>query len=199
MPHRIIVVQATGTIPDTNQADPCLYVGTQSCKTLDEGIPAEILPPWMQAANPVPRFDLMPSTLFQTGKSAKRKRWKTTKKLIRMGHPVYGQEYGERLIYSLYVIELDPPPGHPDDSPVPLYVGHTSKTIEERFREHIEGGQTASGKATGRIRRLRPDLVLDQNPYYLREDAERAETRLGIRLQKRGHRIYGPQYMPRPS
>ena len=29
MPHRIIIAEATGTIPDTGQTDPCLYVGIQ--------------------------------------------------------------------------------------------------------------------------------------------------------------------------
>ncbi len=198
MPHRIIIAEATGTIPDTGQTDPCLYVGTQSGTTLTGEPPTETLPPWMQAANPVPRFDLMPPTVFRNKARARKKRWQTVKKLIREGHTVYGAKYGKLPEYSLYVIELCPAARHPEDAPLPLYVGQTSKSIEERFREHKKGGKRASGKVFRRGRCLRPDLILDRQRYYFQDDAIKAETRLGIRLQKRGHRIYGPQNMPSP-
>ena len=196
MPRRIIVAEATGTIPDTGQTDPCLYVGIQSDRTLTEEIPAEALPPWIQAANPVPRFDLMPSTVFRSKARAQKKRWQTARKLIRKGHAVYGHEYGKLFEYSLYVIELSPTGRHPEDAPVPLYVGQTSKSIETRFLEHLHEDEQGSRRIRGRVRHLRPDLVLDRTIYHLQDDAIRAETRLGIRLQRRGHRICGPQNMP---
>ena len=150
----------------------------------------------MQASEPVARFDLAPSTTFHTRKRAKRRRLQTLKRLTRMGHTVYGEAYGQRTQYSLYVIELAPAQSHTEDALPPLYVGQTSKPIEERFQEHVDGGWTASRRVTGRAIRLRTDLIPNTNLYYFREDAERAETQLGIELQQLGHRVYGPQNMP---
>ena len=195
MPHRIIVIEATGRVLATGEPRPCLYTGIQTATSFDETIPTEILPTWLQDSGPVPRFDFMPTTTFQTRKRAKARLQKIRKRLTRMGYAVQGQQFAEPTTYSLYVIELTPGPEHEEGALPPLYVGQTSKSIEERFREHLDGGRTASRRITGRAVGLRRDLILDTKVFYLREEAERAETRLGVKLKQRGHRVYGPQNM----
>ena len=199
MPHRIIVIEAAGNVFATGEPRPCLYAGIQTAASFDETIPTEILPTWLQDSEPVPRFDFMPTTTFQTRKRAKAKLQKIRKRLTRMRYAVQGQQFADPTTYSLYVIELAPGPEHEEGTLPPLYVGQTCKSIEERFREHLDGGRTASRKVTGRAVGLRTDLIPDRRFFYVREDAEKAETRLGVSLQKRGHRVYGPQNMPTDS
>ena len=190
MPHRIIVVEATDGVPGVAPDIPCLFVSIRGYTgTPAPGLPTK-LPDWVKAASPVLRTDLMPRQTFADKERAKNKKRALVRQLVRKGWFVNVK----RHTYSLYVIELSPTGRHPED--VPLYVGQTSKPIEERFREHMEGGKRASRRVFRRGICLRPDLILDRQNYYLQDDSIRAETRLGIRLQKRGHRIYGPQNMP---
>ena len=72
MPHRIIVVEATGNVFATGEPRPCLYTGIQTAASFDETIPTEILPTWLQDSGLVPRFDFMATTTFQTKKGRKR-------------------------------------------------------------------------------------------------------------------------------
>ncbi len=193
MPHRIIVVEATDGVSEVAPGIPCLFVSIRGYTgTPAPGLPTR-LPDWVKDASPVLRTDLMPRQTFADKERAKNKKRTLVRQLVRKGWFVNMR----RSSYSLYVIELSPTSRHPEDAPVALYVGQTSKPIEERFREHMEGGKRASRKVFRRGIRLRPDLILDRQNYYFQDDAIRAETRLGIRLQKRGHRIYGPQNMPR--
>ena len=195
MRYRVIVVEATGGVPGVDPDTPCFFISVRGqSATRAPGLPTR-LPDWVKDASPVLRTALMPRRTFADKQSARNKKRTLVRQLVRKGWFVNLK----RHTYSLYVIELRPPARHPEDAPVPLYVGQTSKPIEERFKEHMEGGKRASRKVFRRGIRLRRDLILDQQDYYFQDDAIKAETRLGIRLQKRGHRIYGPQNMPRPS
>jgi predicted GIY-YIG superfamily endonuclease len=83
-----------------------------------------------------------------------------------------------RQLFRVYVLELS------DGS---LYVGSTAQTLEERLREHREGGGRRSGRVLA-YRRLRRDLC-PQAMCATRERAERIEERLAARLRARGFEV----------
>ena len=107
--------------------------------------------------------------------------------------------------YYVYVIELDKAfaqtqraiQANPDaqhDKPC-IYVGYTSRTPEERFRQHIDGARNTRGPLFSRIVykygvRLRPRLYQRYNPIDTKEEAEQKEKDLTVRYRKRGYTVW---------
>ncbi len=102
----------------------------------------------------------------------------------------------------VYVIEVDPAvrthravrranPGA-DPSKACLYVGRTSRTPEERFREHHEGGGRKRGgrHLRGRCLRLREDIYAVFNPMPALESYV-MERELAEDLRAAGHTVLG--------
>lgn len=110
---------------------------------------------------------------------------------MRQGYTVNG----DKRVWSLYVIGLKRDQRSDDGNPA-VYVGQTSKSIEERFKQHLLGGleNKASRVVTRRGDRILHDLI-PRSKYFTQSDAQAAETRLGKRLEARGYRVYGPQDM----
>jgi hypothetical protein len=84
--------------------------------------------------------------------------------------------------WRVYVIELNPEKS-PDVTTVPLYVGETSKSPEDRFIEHRDmirnkKGKLFSSKAGGAVKELRYDLfpLETDNRIYSKSDAVAAES-----------------------
>lgn len=107
--------------------------------------------------------------------------------------------------YSVYVIELDKEfarsskakkenPDAISDKPC-IYVGSTSRTPEERFRQHIEGVRNTRGPLYSRIVkrygiRLRPRLYQRYNPISTKKEAEKKEKELTIKYRRRGYTVW---------
>jgi len=97
----------------------------------------------------------------------------------------------------VYVIELHPEAKlkkkvltkNPDADPKkpPVYVGQTSKAVEERLREHQEGIRSNLGPLA---MRLRKDLTGHPGPMTELESL-RAERQLAYRLRKQGYTVLG--------
>ena len=102
--------------------------------------------------------------------------------------------------HVLYVVELDRAacvdrkskcPREPCDR-VPVYVGETTKTPEERFDQHKRGINAGQGWVQHYGLHLRKRLVYPKAEFPNRPDAEKAERALGKRLDARGFCVYGP-------
>lgn len=99
--------------------------------------------------------------------------------------------------FRVYVIELGRLPAAGGHRPV--YVGSTGKTIEDRFRDHINGTRTASRHPHRHGTALLPALFQEEPTYATRDAAETAERRLRTKLEGQGYSVFGAsgRKMPR--
>jgi len=111
-----------------------------------------------------------------------------------------------RLSHSVYVIELDQKvwtesrkfraanPTYKGIRPC-LYVGMTSKSPQERFKQHVTGYRNSKGyKLSSSIvhkygKMLRPSLYANFNPMT-RSEATSMERDLANSLKKRGYAVW---------
>lgn len=109
----------------------------------------------------------------------------TKRELSRLGFTVKSG----KNIHRIYVIRYQPnAPGKLGDNWV--YVGRTTKSRDERLREHKIGIRSARGDSqylTERAPELEPDAT-----YYSAEDAENAEVAWGKHLSALGFLVRGP-------
>ena len=107
--------------------------------------------------------------------------------------------------YYVYVIELDKEfaltrrareanPKQKLDKPC-IYVGHTSKTPEERFKEHMKGARNSRGPLYSRVvyrygKCLRPQEYRKYNPIDTREEALEMERKLTDKYRKQGYTVW---------
>jgi len=107
--------------------------------------------------------------------------------------PEYVDESGDRTwTYVVYVIELDPaacakahsPCGGANCGRIPVYVGQTSRTPQERFEQH-KRGRRASLWVKRYGLHLRPRLY-GAFGEMTRDDALAAEAEQARRLRNRG-------------
>ena len=98
-------------------------------------------------------------------------------------------EPGNRRVFSVYVIELDPSLRKGEKPAV--YVGETALTPEERFERHKAGGWTSSKRVREHGIRLKPRLYRNYNPIATRDEAKATEARLGEKLRARGYTVFG--------
>ena len=196
MPHQIVVLELDDVVPRRDASKPNLFVGIvdASLETLDE-ISAAITDAqhseWIAGQVRSLRDDLAPSHRFQTRKKAKERKGKLINKLSRQGFTVNR----DTTVFRLYVIELNSE-NVSDVGRGYVYVGETSKLIEERFQQHIndargpKGRRIASKIVFRRGLRLLPRLIPSQ-VYFTRKASEEAEARLAERLRKKGYKVEG--------
>ena len=102
--------------------------------------------------------------------------------------------------YSLYVVQLKRTVlqrsqfckenvGYVDGKPC-VYVGHSAKEPEERFRQHMEGGPFASPWVKRYGRRLMGWAFTDLPVFDTREDAKQAEAEYAQELRSRGWSVW---------
>jgi len=98
-----------------------------------------------------------------------------------------------RRRYRVYVIELLNDDGWQGDPSIPwVYVGHTAKRLEDRWREHAEGIRGKSTKWTdGRCGPLLPELYGTIEAVATRAEALELERALSIRLHEAGYGVHG--------
>jgi hypothetical protein len=92
-------------------------------------------------------------------------------------------------VYRVYVIELDDSLRKGTDKPA-VYVGHSAKTPEERFAQHLRG-ERASRHVRDHGVRLRPRLYQAYPVATSRPEAEALERHVADRLRARGFTVYG--------
>ena len=107
--------------------------------------------------------------------------------------------------YYVYVIELDKEfaltrkareanPEQDLDKPC-IYIGCTSKTPEERFREHMIGARNSRGPLFSRVvymygKCLLPKEYRKYNPIDTRKEALEMERKLTDRYRKQGYTVW---------
>ena len=109
------------------------------------------------------------------------------------------------MSYYVYVIELDKEFGsmkkakeaNPLRNPYKLcvYVGYSSKSPVERFKQHMSGARNKKGPIYSKVVykygvRLRPRLYEKYNPISTQKQAMEAEVLLAERLRKRGYTVW---------
>ena len=93
--------------------------------------------------------------------------------------------------YRVYVIELtDLGPRRNPNLPW-VYVGYSSRTPRQRFKQHREGGMLASNVVNRYWVKRRPDLYKHIPVLHTREDAIRAERKLRQELLDKGYSVRG--------
>jgi hypothetical protein len=104
-----------------------------------------------------------------------------------------GYSVNENLsrIHKIYVVELSANPILGDGRPA-LYVGQTSKSPDDRIREHLSGIRNARFAGSMKVRRpdLEPNSTFDSHSKY---NAEVFEETWANELTSRGFRVFGPR------
>lgn len=116
--------------------------------------------------------------------------------VARLRHDGWGAN-GERRVWRVYVIELSDDVGPRANPAFPwVYVGQTSQTPEDRFRQHRDGARNEKGRLYSKWPhrhgvRLRLDLYEQEAVLYTKDDALRAEAALAERLRRKGYSVKG--------
>lgn len=97
-------------------------------------------------------------------------------------------------VWTVYVVELD---GSAVSNPGKgyVYVGETSRTPEERFKQHRDGARNKHGRLyAGVVKqygvRLRPDLA-PRKKYFDQASAKRGEKEHFELLKSKGYNVKG--------
>ena len=136
------------------------------------------------------RTDLGNSRTYRTSEEAKQALLKLTRKLNSEGYTVNRNTQ----VWTVYVIELDktavtnPGKGY-------VYVGETSRTPEERFKQHRDGARNKRGPLyAGVVKqhgiKLRPDLA-PRKKYFDQASAKRGEKEHFELLKSKGFNVKG--------
>ena len=189
--YKLVVVELENVVPRRDDDKPNLYVGYVNAQVegLDDVVSHS--KDWVIGREVELRQDLTRNTDFSTKKRAKSARAKLARKLSNNGYTVNQ----DTTVYRMYVIELDAE-GISDVGRGYVYVGETSKPIEERFEQHRTNARSASGQKLAssvcyrRGLHLRHDLI-PSGVYFSRKASREAEARLAERLRKKGYRVEG--------
>jgi hypothetical protein len=136
------------------------------------------------------RTDLANSRTYKSSEDAKLALTKLTKKLTSLGYTINRNTQ----VWTVYVIELDknaitnPGKGY-------VYVGETSRTPEERFKQHRDGARNKHGRLyAGVVKqhgvKLRPDLA-PREKYFDQASAKRGEKEHFEILKSKGFNVKG--------
>jgi hypothetical protein len=128
--------------------------------------------------------------MYRSSEDAKEALTKLTQKLRSEGYTVNRNT----KVWSVYVVELDktavsnPGRGY-------VYVGETSRTPEERFKQHCGGTRHNNGPLFSRVVRrygikLGPDLA-PRNKYFNQASAKRGEKEHFELLKSKGFNVEG--------
>ena len=136
------------------------------------------------------RTDLTNSKTYKSSEDAKKALNKLKQKLMSEGYTVNR----DTTVWTVYVIELDktavsnPGKGY-------VYVGETSRTPEERFKQHRDGARNKKGPLSASVARrhgvrLRPDLA-PREKYFDQASAKRGEKEHFELLKSKGFNVKG--------
>ena len=136
------------------------------------------------------RTDLVSSRTYKSSEDAKQALTKLVKRLTSEGYTVNRNTQ----VWTVYVVELD---GSAVSNPGKgyLYVGETSRTPEERFKQHRDGARNKHGRLyAGVVKqhgvRLRPDLA-PRKKYFDQASAKRGEKEHFDLLKSKGYNVKG--------
>ena len=186
-----IVVELDDVIPRRDPDKPNLYVGltVEEPATRYERLKMGYGPAWLRGHLVRLRDDLVSGPILSQDE-ARRELRMAIRCLRNEGYTVNR----DTRVWTVYVIELDPK-GCKDPGKGFMYVGETSKTPEERFKEHIKGRRNKRGRLYSRMvrkygRSLRPDLA-PETRYFDAASSKAAEKRWARKLKDEGYKVVG--------
>ncbi len=190
--YRVFVLELEDVVPRRHPKRPNLCVGV-SVLAPEKQIEVELKrkrPRWYSGAIICDRPDLAPNRHFSSMDTAARACVRLITRLQREGYTVNR----ETTVWSVYVIELDPSAvSNPGKGYV--YVGETSLSPEERFKQHMDGKRNEHGPLFSRVVhrhgvRLRYDLA-PRRKFFDQASARRAEKQRFEVLKSRGFNVRG--------
>ena len=190
--YRLIVIELDDVVPRRDQRKPNLYVA-RTVTPPDERfatIQRSKKIHWYTAHVLKLRSDLTNSRTYKSSGDAREACSKLSKKLTSEGYTVNRNTQ----VWTVYVIELDktavsnPGKGY-------VYVGETSRTPEERFKQHRDGARNKYGRLYASVVKqhgvkLRPDLA-PRKKYFDKDAAKRGEKEHFELLKAKGFNVKG--------
>ena len=191
--YRVVVLELTNVVSRIRTDRPNIYVGvtTRTAQQLADGLNrGEHKPAWVRNNVTRTRDDLAPQQTF-THQEAKQHRDALIKELRTKGYTVNRTTDA----YRTYVINLDNPDLE-DPGKGYVYVGQTSKTPEQRLKEHLTGASSGKGHnlASRKVFKYGTQLnynLMTQRIYLTQQQALKAERRLAKRLRQQGYTVEG--------
>ena len=187
----VIVVELDDVVPRRDPDKPNLYVGLtiEEPATRFERLKMGHGPAWLQGHLVGLRDDLTSGPLFSRDEAERECRM-AIRCLKSEGYTVNR----DTRVWTVYVIEMDPK-GCKDPGKGFMYVGETSKTPEERFKEHIKGKRNKRGRLYSRsVRKYGLVLRLDLAPetrYFDAASSKAAEKRWARKMKDEGYKVVG--------
>ena len=200
--YHIVIIELDSTLPRRDSKKPHLYIGKSlSSAEVRLGELQRGAGPEFAKGHYVSVFAKAPySKPAKDPKIAKRRLEETIEKYARLGHLVNNN----KSEWHVYVIDLKqdhlktkPKSGH-------VYVGSTSKTVNERVRQHQNGAKTSKGHrlnskyVTEYFDGLNKSLSPTEN-FLTSKSVEEEEERLAEELCRKGYLVRAGQFTPNPK
>ena len=188
----VSVLELADVTPRRHPKRPHLYVGL-SMSPPERQLETELKrkkPRWYSQVIVRDRTDLAPKRRFNSKETAAKACDRLMTRLKRDGYTVNR----DTRVWTVYVVELDPSavskPGRGF-----VYVGETSLTPEERFKQHRDGARNKRGPLFSRVVhnhgvRLRSDLA-PRRKFFDQASARKAEKQRFDLLKSRGFNVRG--------
>ena len=191
--YRVVVLELTNVVSRIRTDRPNIYVGvtTRTPQQLADGLSNGKYKPAWARNNAVGLLDKLAPTGTFTYTEAKQLRDDLKRQLRTKGYTVNRNT----TAYRTYVINLDNP-DLTDPGKGYVYVGQTSKTPEQRLKEHLNGTRSRKGHnlASRKVSKYGTQLNYDlmtQRIYLTQKQALKAERRLAERLREQGYTVEG--------
>jgi hypothetical protein len=199
--HRVVVVEVDDSAAPRFHPDrPSLYITTTAGSAVSRV--AQLLtgtrgPEVIRGHVVRDRPDLYARFPPKTARHVNEQREHLVCRLIRRGHRVVGQAH-----HRVYVIELDPSERYPGFGGTWVYVGQSSRSPEDRFREHTSGARNREDR--GRLyndevrrwgMRLLPQFYAHLHPSCTAQ-AEARELALARQLLAKGFKVTSDALTP---
>ena len=200
--YHTVIIELDLTLPRRDSKKPHLYIGKSlSSAEVRLGELQRGAGPEFAKGHYVSVFAKVPySKPAKDPKIAKRRLEETIEKYARLGHLVNNN----KSEWHVYVIDLKqdhlktkPKSGH-------VYVGSTSKTVNERVRQHQNGAKTSKGHrlnskyVTEHFDGLNKSLSPTEK-FFTSKSAEEKEERLAEELCRKGYLVRAGQFTTNPK
>jgi hypothetical protein len=192
--HSVFVAELEDVVPRRHPDLPNLLVGVtvETPEKKLERIKRGAKPKWAKGHIVRLRPDLALGFSKTTSDEAKQQRKALATELSRRGYTVNREKTG---VWSTYIVQLDES-DQPDVGEGWVYVGETSRTPEERLKQHLSGARNDKTRLFSPVvhkhgQHLRRDLMRGHATLYSKADSKLAEAELAQRLRDQGYVVRG--------
>ena len=200
--YHTVIIELDKTLPRRNSKKPHLYIGTSLTTAEDRlGQLQRGAGPKFAKGHHLSVFAKSPySKPAKDPKIAKRRLEETIEKYARLGHLVNNN----KSEWHVYVIDLKQDHLRFKSKSGHVYVGSTSKTVNERVRQHQNGAKTSKGHrlnskyVTEHFDGLNKSLSPTEK-FFTSKSAEENEERLAEELCRKGYLVRAGQFTPNPK